>query len=160
MLEGGLEYKPFASENSDAQLNETMAAIVQQICGTFRIPTWKIGDLSRATYSNMSAGELSYITSTLDPFFEVWEEAIRLTADDPPVWAVHRYVRSERAHTFRPAGAAHRARDGHPGRVLLAERCAPGAGLNPIPDGDRYMVNSALVPIADVGDDNADPVVA
>jgi len=24
-------------------------------------------------------------------------------------------------------------------------------GLNPIADGDRYLVNSALVPIADVG---------
>ena len=41
------------------------------------MPTWKIGDLTKATYSNLDAGELAYVTSTLDPFYQSWEEAIR-----------------------------------------------------------------------------------
>ena len=41
------------------------------IAGVFRVPTFKIGDLTRATYSNMAAGELAYVTSTLDPLFQL-----------------------------------------------------------------------------------------
>jgi HK97 family phage portal protein len=77
VLQGGLEYQPIASENDEAQLNETVHAITQAICGAFRVPTWKVGDLSKATYSNMSAGEIAYVTSTLDPYFQAWEDAIR-----------------------------------------------------------------------------------
>jgi HK97 family phage portal protein len=77
ILDGGIEYKPFASANNDAQLNELMATITQAICGVFRVPVWKVGDLTKATYSNMQAGELAYVTSTLDPFYQLWEDAIR-----------------------------------------------------------------------------------
>jgi HK97 family phage portal protein len=72
-----LTYTPIAAPNSDAQLNETLQTIRTEICGAFRVPTWKVGDLSKATYSNMEAGAIEYVNGALDPYFSLWEDAIR-----------------------------------------------------------------------------------
>ena len=77
VLDGGLEFKPIAMENDSAQLNETLRSLNMQIAGIFRVPPWKVGDMTNATYSNMEAGELAYITSTLDPYFEVLGTALQ-----------------------------------------------------------------------------------
>jgi len=77
VLEQGLKWQTIAAPNDDAQLNETLQTIRAEIAGVFRVPTWKIGDLSKATYSNMESGENAYVNGTLDPYFTCWEHAIR-----------------------------------------------------------------------------------
>src|SRR5262245_52058726 len=69
VLEGGLSFQPIAQPNDEAQLIETLRALNMQIAGTFRVPLWKIADFANANYSNVEASELSYATSTLDPYF-------------------------------------------------------------------------------------------
>jgi phage portal protein BeeE len=66
-----------SAPNDQAQLNETLQTIRTEIAGAWGVPTWRIGDLSKATYSNMEAGWNQYLTSTLDPLFQAWEEALR-----------------------------------------------------------------------------------
>jgi HK97 family phage portal protein len=161
ILDGGLEYKALASQNNDAQMIETMGAITQAICGVFRVPTWKVGDLSRATYSNMSAGELSYITSTLDPFFQCWEDAIRRDLLTNRQYTQFTAAFDRNALIRSDLQAQHAAlATGIQAGFYSQNDARRTLGLNPIADGDRYMVNSALVPIADVGDDDAEPAVA
>ena len=92
------EVQAFASENNKAQLTETTQAIATQICGVFRVPTFKAGDLSKATYSNMAAGELAYVTSTLGPVLPVLGRChTSRPADESTVQPLHRHVRSHRA---------------------------------------------------------------
>jgi HK97 family phage portal protein len=148
-LEGEIEYQSIAAANDESQLNETMAAITQYICGMFRVPTWKVGDLSKATYSNMAAGEIGYVTSTLDPFYQCWEDAIRrdlLTHRQYSQFSVtfdrNALIRSdvESQHTALATGINAGFYSRNDARRAL--------GLNPIEDGDVYRYNSALAPVA------------
>lgn len=152
ILDGGLEYVPFSVDNERSQLTETQQAINAMIAGAFRVPTWKIGDLTKANYSNMEAGELAYVTSTLDPLYELWENAIRrdlLTTRQFGQFT----VTFDRSSLIRSdVKAQHEAlATGIQAGFYSQNDARRKLGENPIPDGDRYMVNSALVPIAKVG---------
>jgi HK97 family phage portal protein len=151
ILDAGLEFKPIASANDEAQLPEIVLATNTAIAGGFRVPPWKIGDLTKATYSNMEAGELSYITSTLDPFFEAWEEAIKrdlLTNRQFPQY-VATFDRSALIRSDVQAQHSSLA-TGIQAGFYSQNDARRALGLNPIPGGDRYMVNSALVPLGAV----------
>jgi HK97 family phage portal protein len=148
VLDGGIEYKAFAANNQEAQLTETLQAVNQMIAGVFRVPTWKIGDLSHANYSNMEAGEIAYVTSTLDPLYECWESAIQrdlLTNRQFGQFQVQfdrgALIRSDvkAQHDAIAVGVNTGFYSQNDARKML--------GLNPIPDGDRYRVNSALQPV-------------
>jgi hypothetical protein len=109
-------------DNERSQLTETQQAINAMIAGAFRVPTWKIGDLTKANYSNMEAGELAYVTSTLDPLVSALggRDPAR-PAHDTTVRAVHGDVRSQCAHPVRREVTARVAGDGHQRRVLFTE---------------------------------------
>lgn len=148
VLDSGVEFVTLAQQNDQAQLTELLTAINQQIAGTFRVPTWKIGDLSKSTYSNMESGELAYVTSTLDPIFELWEEAIRrdlLTTRQFGAYTVafdrHALVRND-VKSLNDSLSS-----GIQNGYLSQNDARKALGLNPIPDGDVYMVNTALAPV-------------
>jgi HK97 family phage portal protein len=148
VLEGGLEFKPIGSENDESQLNETWAAINQMIAGTFRVPTWKIGDLTKTSYANMEAGELAYVTSTLDPFFQLWEDALRrdlLTSRQFGQFSIQfdrsALLRSDTKSLHESLAV------GRNTGIYSVNDCRKKLGENPIPGGDDYLVNSALQPI-------------
>jgi HK97 family phage portal protein len=159
VLEAGLKYEAITMEHDHAQLSELQRALNEQIAGAFRVPTWKIGDLSKTTYSNMEAGEIAYVTSTLDPFFEAWEEAIRrdlLTTRQFSQFTVTfdrgSLIRSDlkSLHDALATGIQNGIYSQNDARKRL--------GLNPIPEGDQYSVNAALVPIAQ--EESREPRVA
>jgi HK97 family phage portal protein len=148
VLEGGLKYEPIAATNEHSQLNEMLRSINEQIAGVFRVPTWKIGDLSKTTYSNMESGETSYVVSTLDPYFQCWEEAIRrdlLTSRQFGRYTVtfdrSALIRSDLQSLH--ASLATGIQNGFYSQNDVRQRL----GLNPIDGGDTYMINSALQPI-------------
>jgi HK97 family phage portal protein len=161
ILDGDVKYQPFASENDKSQMNETVLTINTAIAGTFRVPTWKIGDLSKATYSNMEYGSIDYVSSTLDPYFQCWEDAIRrdlLTNRQYNQFS----VTFDRSALIRSDVQSQHAAlaTGIQAGFYSQNDARRALGLNPIPDGDTYMVNSALVPIADAvktdqGEDDA-----
>jgi HK97 family phage portal protein len=153
ILDGGLEYKPFASDNESAQLNETLQAINTMIAGTFRVPTWKIGDLTKTSYANMEAGELAYVTSTLDPFFACWEDAVRRDLLTTRQYGTYTVTFDRAALLRSDVKAQHDAlAQGIQAGIYSQNDARRMLGLNPIPDGDRYSVNSALVPISSAGE--------
>lgn len=152
ILDGGLEYVPFAADNERSQLTETQHAINAMIAGAFRVPTWKVGDLTKATYSNVEAGELGYITSTLDPYFQAWEEAIRRDLLTTRQYGQYTVTFDRSALVRNDVRSLHDAlARGIQSGIYSQNDARRMLGLNPIPDGDRYLVNSALVPVADAG---------
>jgi HK97 family phage portal protein len=148
ILDGGLEYKPFAVANDESQLNETMASITTQICGVFRVPAWKAGNLDKTSYSNMESSSLDYITSTLDPLFQLWEDAMRrdlLTARQFGQYT----LQFDRSALLRSdVKSLHEAlAKGIQSGIYSQNDARRKLGENPIADGDRYLVNSALQPV-------------
>ena len=158
VLTGDVSFTPISQNNDDSQMNETLKALSMQICGSFRVPPWKAGIMENTTYSNMESGELVYVTSTLDPFFECWEEALRrdvLTVRQYNNYTVtfdrQSLVRNDVKNLYPSLS------QGIQNGFLSQNDARKALGLNPIPNGDVFMMNSALQPI---GTPKEVPVVA
>lgn len=63
VLEGGMKYKNIGIPPEDAQFLETRQFQTTEICRWFRVPPHKIGDLSRATFSNIEQQNIDYLSN-------------------------------------------------------------------------------------------------
>jgi HK97 family phage portal protein len=149
VLDSGLKFEPISMSNDDAQMTETLRALNEQIAGAFRVPIWKIGDLSKANYSNMESGELAYVTGALDPLFELWEEALRrdlLTSRQFNLYTIQFDRQALVRNDIKSLNAS--LQSGIQNGFLSQNEARKAIGLNPIDGGDTYMVNTALAPIS------------
>jgi len=67
VLEGGAEFKAIQVNPKDAQMLETRAFNVVDICRFFGVHPSKAFDTSAATYANVESYQLGYITDTMTP---------------------------------------------------------------------------------------------
>ena len=83
VLEYGLKYHELAVSNDDAQFIETKKMSRAEIASMFRVPLHMIGDLERATFSNIEQQSLEFIRDSLRSWLVRWEEAIKFNFMDP-----------------------------------------------------------------------------
>lgn len=83
VLELGMKYHQISITNQDAQYLETRKFSVAEIARLFRIPPHLIGDLEKATFSNIEQQSLEFVNFTLMPWLVRWEEAIRYAFLEP-----------------------------------------------------------------------------
>jgi HK97 family phage portal protein len=67
LLEDGVKFNPFALNNSEAQLLESRGFSVQEIARFLGVSPTKLGDLGRATWSNIESENRSFVENTLMP---------------------------------------------------------------------------------------------
>lgn len=77
ILEDGLKFKPLTLNSVDAQYLELRKFQVEEIARAFRVPLHKIGQLDRATFSNIEHQALEFVTDCLMPWIKLLEGAIR-----------------------------------------------------------------------------------
>lgn len=87
VLEMGMEWHPVQVSNDDAQFLESRQFQVTEIARIFRVPPHLIGDLSRATFSNIEHQALEFVQYTMTPWAERWEASIEadLLLDDEAI---------------------------------------------------------------------------
>lgn len=68
VLEGGLDWKPISINHEDAQFVESRRLTLEDIFRIYRVPPPAAGDLTRATYSNVSELGRWLVTHTLRPW--------------------------------------------------------------------------------------------
>ena len=76
ILEEGLHFNPIAMSPQDSQLLETRQYQLNEIARIFRIPPHMLGDLSKATFSNIEEQGLEYVKYTLTPWICRWEASL------------------------------------------------------------------------------------
>ena len=76
LLEDGIEFQQVSLKLKDAQFVEGQRLSVNQIARIFRVPPHMIGDLSKATFSNITQQSLEFVMYSLAPWFARWEQAI------------------------------------------------------------------------------------
>jgi len=76
VLTNGMEAKVIGMSAADAQYLETRRFQVEEIARIYRIPPHMIGDLERATFSNIEQQAQSFIDYTLRPWLTRWEQAM------------------------------------------------------------------------------------
>lgn len=77
-LEGGATYKPIGIAPEDAQFLETRKYQRGEIASIFRVPPHLIGDLDRATFSNIEHQDQAYLQRSLLPWLTRIEQSMRM----------------------------------------------------------------------------------
>ena len=76
LLEEGTKFNKVGMSAEDAQFIESRKLSRSEIAGIFRVPPHKIGDLDRATFSNIEHQSIEYLTDSLLPRLRRWEGRI------------------------------------------------------------------------------------
>lgn len=76
ILPFGLKPTPIGLTNRDAEFIETRKLQRDDICAIFRVPPHLAGSMEHATFSNIEHQSLEFITFTMLPWVERWEQAI------------------------------------------------------------------------------------
>lgn len=76
ILEGGMTAEKGIMPFVDAQFVQLLQMGSRQICGVYRVPPHMIGDLERATFSNIEQQSLEYVMYTILPYLRRIEASI------------------------------------------------------------------------------------
>lgn len=84
IFDGGMEWVQTGMNNADAQFIEERKYQSEEIYRIFRIPPHKVGDLEKATFSNIEMQAIEYVQDCLMSIFERWQQALNrdLLLDD------------------------------------------------------------------------------
>lgn len=154
VLQGGAKFTPLMIPPEDAQFLETRKFQVLEIARLFGgLPPHKIGDYSQSHLANIEASNLDYLSTTIMPWAEQVEQEFRRKLFTPEERRAGYYVehnlaaflrgdskaRAEYYRSLRDLGAI------SPNEIRRLEN------MNPIDDGDVYLVQAQMVPLAMAG---------
>ncbi|MCB1476640.1 MAG: phage portal protein [Rhodobiaceae bacterium] len=79
VLEAGMKFAPTTLSPEDAQMLESRAFQVEEICRWFRVPPFMIGHTEKSTSwgTGLEQQQLGFLTFALEPYLERIEQAIR-----------------------------------------------------------------------------------
>ena len=77
VLEEGVDYQQISIPPEEAQFLETRKFQIDEIARLYRVPPHMIGDLERATFSNVEQQSLEYVKYTLNPWVVRWEQSLQ-----------------------------------------------------------------------------------
>ena len=155
VLEEGMHYTPISISPDAAQFLETRKFQLDEIARIFRIPPHLVGDLEKATFSNIENQSLDFVKYTLDPWVSRWEQAIRRSL----------LAESEKGRYFAKFNVDGLMRGDYKSRMegyatarqngwMSANDIRELENLDKIPPeqgGDLYLVNGNMLPLEKAG---------
>ncbi len=155
ILEEGMSYARVSLPNSEAQFLETRKFQVSEICRIFRVPPHLVGDLDRATFSNIEHQSISFAVHTIRPWLVRIEQSINRAL----------FTEREKGKLYVQFNIDGLMRGDYKSRMegysigrqngwMSANDIRSLESLNPIPaeaGGDDYLINGNMVPIALAG---------
>jgi HK97 family phage portal protein len=77
VLEEGMKFNAIGIPPEQAQFLETRKFQINEIARIFRVPPHMIGDLEKASFSNIEQLSLEFVKYTLDPWVIRWEQSLQ-----------------------------------------------------------------------------------
>jgi len=153
VLEAGLKYQGITIDPESAQMLETRSFAVEEMCRWFRVPPFMVGHMDKQSSwaSSVEAQNLHFLTNSLRPLLVNIEQEISrclIGIEDEDVFAefaVEGLLRAD--STGRSAYYNTALQNGWMSRNEVRRL----ENLPPIPGGDTYTVQSALVPLDQLG---------
>jgi len=146
LLEEGVKATSVGMSHDDAQFLETRQFQVTDVARWFGVPPHMIGDLSRATFSNIEQQAIDYVTHSLMPWLVLWEQTIGrdLILDDAfAKFSVDGLLRGDAVSRAQAHQLHVNMRARTPNEVRALE------DMNPVPWGDEpAMPQGAPAPLA------------
>ena len=149
VLEEGMVYKEIGIPPNDAQFLETRKFQLNEICRIFRVPQHLVGDLERATFSNIENQSIDFVVHTIRPWLIRWEQAIQrclLSEGERAVYFAKFTVDGLLRGDFKTRMDGYAV--GRQNGWYSANDIREFEDLNPIPEemgGDLYLVNGNMM---------------
>ena len=160
ILEEGMTYKPGSMPLRDAQFMEIRKFQVTEVARIFGIPPHKLGDLERATFSNIEEQNIDYVIGTLRRWLVRWEQECNRKLipllEKRQQFCEHNADALMRGKTLDRYEAHTR---GITGGFLKINEARQYENLGPVPEGDALLIQGAMVPLKRL-DDLVDKQVA
>jgi HK97 family phage portal protein len=154
LLEAGMKYSPLSMNPEDAQMLETRAFNIEEICRWFRVPPWMIGHTENSTSwgTGLEQQMIAFLTFALRPYLTRIEQAVKRSLLSP----------AERLSLFAEFNLEGLLRADSQGRAALYSQMAQNGvytrneirareNLPPIEGGDVLTVQSNLVSLDQLG---------
>ena len=153
ILEEGMTYQQIGVPPEDAQFLETRKFQRSEIAGLFRVPPHLIGDLERATFSNIEHQSIQFVEYTMMPWLVRWEQAINLRLIPPKEqkkyyaeFLVDGLKRGDLGSRYTAYAVARQ------NGWMSANDIRELENMNPVDGGDVYLVPLNMVPANMVGE--------
>jgi HK97 family phage portal protein len=164
LLEGGIDFEAIGIPPNDLQMLESRQFQVSEICRFFGVPAVMVDGAAGATAAWPASYEqqvLSFLTFTLDPYLEAWEDSIKASLLAPPdrrsVYAEHNVEGLLRADSeARGSFYATMAQNA----IMSRNEIRAKENLPPVEGGDELTAQINLAPIQDLGGDPTDEGVS
>lgn len=147
ILEDGAKYVRTSTTNEEAQFLETRKNLWVEIAEIWQVPPHKIGVLDRATFSNIEQQALEFVTDTMLPWFELWEQSISsqlLVQGDDEFFAEFNVAGLLRGDIKARFDAYSKARQWG---WLSVNEIRGFENMNPVEGGDEYLRPMNMQPI-------------
>ncbi|QQM45001.1 phage portal protein [Streptomyces liliifuscus] len=147
ILEEGVTWQQVGLPNDANQFLETRKLQVTDMARWLRLPPHKIGDLDRATFSNIEEQQLDYVSSALNAWLTRWEQAILTQLLLPEERS--RYYPEHLVDALLRGNSVARYQAYAVGRQwgwLSANDVRERENMNPVEGGDAYLVPLNMVP--------------
>ena len=159
ILEEGMKFSKVGIPPNDAQFLETRKFQINEIARFFNVPPHMIGDLDRATFSNIEQQSLEFVVYTIRPWLVRWEQAASLKL-------LGAAERSEYFVEFLVDGLLRgdsASRAAYYREMFYMGAMSPNdirekENLNPLDQGDEYYIPLNMVPVG--APRNAQPAAA
>lgn len=147
VLENGAEFKPISMTHQDAEFVDARQMSREDIGGTFRVPPYKYGDYTHATFSNVEELGIQYLNESLLSHFVGISQCIHRDLLSPTerrrFYAEHNTDNFNRGNTERRYASYGQ---GKQNGFLSVNDIRRKENLNPIEGGDVYLVQPGYIP--------------
>jgi HK97 family phage portal protein len=151
ILEDGMKFHAIGIPPNEAQFLETRKYSVNEICRLFKVPPHLVGDLEKATFSNIEHQSIDFVVHSVSPWVTRWEQSLQqaliLPSEQSDIFIrfnLDGLLRGD--YKSRMEGYAIGRQNGW----LSANDIRSLEEMNRIPaseGGDRYMTNGNMVPL-------------
>jgi HK97 family phage portal protein len=153
VLEHGMEVMKLGANNEESQFLETRKENNYDVARLWHIPPHKVGLMDKSSFNNIEHQSREFVTDTLMPWLSLIEKAIArdlLIAPDKyfAEFNVDSLLRGDLKSRYEAYGL------GRQWGFLSVNDIRKSENMDPVPDGDQYLVPINMQPAGTVSRDN------
>ena len=145
-----MDYKRVGIPPEEAQFLETRKYGDTKIAQIYNVPPHMIGDLSKATFSNITEETMNFVRRTLNPWFVQWEQELDYKLFST-IEQNRLFVKFDKADILKgtPKEEAEKDVSLINGGILTRNEARTARGLNPIDGLDEILVPLNMVEMSE-----------